>query len=78
MAGGDSYSLIVLWFHAEGHRHVEFPDRPWYVQKKTPSFGDMLTTLRRLSWEEKLSVAEKQGTLKETLARLTYFPSLAG
>jgi len=75
---GVIYSLIVLWFHAEGHRHVEFPDRPWYVQKKTPSFGDMLTTLRRLSWEEKLSVAEKQGTLKQTLARLTYFLSLAG
>jgi hypothetical protein len=75
---GVIYSLVVLWFHAEGHKHVEFPDRPWYVHKQTPSFGDMLTTLRRLSWEEKVSVAEKEGTLKKVLSRLTYFLSLAG
>ncbi len=23
------HSLIVLWFHEEGHRHVKFPFRPW-------------------------------------------------
>ena len=45
------YSLIVVWFHREGHRHVEFPERPWYQHKEEPSFGDMLTTLRRLSWK---------------------------
>ena len=50
---GVMYSLIVVWFHQEGHQHVEFPHRPWYPQKKWPSFGDMLTTLRRLSFEEK-------------------------
>jgi hypothetical protein len=41
------YSLIVLWFATHGHRHVRFPYRPWYRQKREPSFADMLTTLRR-------------------------------
>lgn len=48
------YSLIVLWFDHAGHAAVEFPYRPWYRQKREPSFADMLTTLRRLSWLDKL------------------------
>jgi hypothetical protein len=75
---GVLHSLIVLWFNEVGHKHVAFPDRPWYRRKRTPSFGDMLTTLRRLSWEEKTTVAQKQGTLKTTLTQLIYFLSLAG
>ena len=27
-------SLTTLWFHQEGHRHVTFPYRPWYLRKK--------------------------------------------
>lgn len=75
---GVLYSLIVLWFNEVGHQHVEFPDRPWYRRKCTPSFGDMLTTLRRMSWEEKATAAEKQGLLKKSVAQLIYFLSLAG
>jgi len=41
------YGLIVLWFTSDGHRDCRFPHRPWYRQKRTPSFADMLTTLRR-------------------------------
>jgi hypothetical protein len=48
------YSLIVLWFDEVGHEHVQFPERPWYRHKREPSFQDMVTTLRRLSWEEKI------------------------
>ena len=48
-----AYSLVVLWFHRHGHRNVEFPNRPWYTQKQEPSFADMLTTLRALSWRAK-------------------------
>jgi hypothetical protein len=48
------YSLIVGWFHSTGHRHVRFPERPWYSRKREPSFADMLGTLRRLTWEEKI------------------------
>jgi hypothetical protein len=45
------YSLVVAWFHQVGHRWVEYPERPWYRRKATPSFADMLSTLRRLSWQ---------------------------
>ena len=49
------YSLVVMWFDMEGHKHVRFPDRPWYRRKQEVSFQDMVTTLRRLSWEEKIA-----------------------
>lgn len=41
------YSLIVLWFAAAGHQTYQPLHRPWYTQKRAPSFADMLTTLRR-------------------------------
>lgn len=38
---------------------MRFPKRPWYTKKREPSFQDMVTTLRRLSWQEKIrEVAE--------------------
>jgi hypothetical protein len=73
------YSLIVAWFHQVGHRHVKFPDRPWYRRKRDPSLGDMLTTLRRLSWTEQFRrVLGKSGVAKKRLAQFTEFLSLAG
>ena len=47
------YTIVVVWFHRTGHRSVRFPFRPWYRQKAETSFADMLTTLRRLSYDEK-------------------------
>jgi hypothetical protein len=43
------YSLIVLWFVEEGHRHYRPIERPWYRRKPHASFADMLGTLRRMS-----------------------------
>ena len=40
------YSLIVLWFAAEGHRHDRPPLRPWYRSKRHASFADMPNMLR--------------------------------
>jgi hypothetical protein len=42
------YSLVVLWFAREGHRHYQPPPRPWYpAERKTAaSFADMLAALR--------------------------------
>ena len=44
------YSLVVLWFAEEGHRHYAPPLRPWYPDKPVgpagASFADMLSTLR--------------------------------
>lgn len=73
------FSLIVLWFNKHGHERVEFPDRPWYRRKQFPSFADMLTTLRRMSWEEMSGGADcEPGTNKKILTRLISFVSLAG
>jgi hypothetical protein len=69
------YRLIVAWFHRTGHKHVQFPDRPWYRQKHEPSFADMLTTLRRMSWEEyfrHLPITTR--IVRTSLARITEFP----
>jgi hypothetical protein len=47
------YSLVVVWFHKTGHQSNRFLNRPWYQRKQEPSFADLLTTLRRVSLEEK-------------------------
>ena len=73
------YSLIVAWFDCEGHRYVQFPNRPWYPRKEEPSFADMLTTLRRRSWENKLrDLLPKSGRLKKQVTEIIHFLSLAG
>lgn len=46
------YSLMVLWFAKEGHRHYQPLKRPWYTGKLHPSFADMLATLRAESLRE--------------------------
>jgi len=48
------YSLIVLWFAREGHRVYKPFDCPWYTAKSEPSFADMLTTLRKQSFRQKV------------------------
>src|SRR4051812_12920358 len=73
------YSLVVVWFHNAGHRLVRFPTRPWYRKKAEPSFADMLTTLRRVSYEEKTEGLLPQHTpLKTWVAQLTELLSRAG
>ena len=72
-------SLIVLWFHQHGHRHVQFPRRPWYKKKKEPSFGDMLSTLRRVSWTELWQGAVGNARqAKKIFAQMTEFLSRPG
>jgi SRSO17 transposase len=49
------YSLTVLWFVQEGHRHHRNAKRPWYTTKSHPTFTDMLATLRRESLREQIN-----------------------
>ena len=49
------YSLLVVWFAEVGHKKCKFPNRPWYMKKSTPSFVDMLATIRRESLRQYLS-----------------------
>ena len=52
------YSLIVIWYLRSGQysRAARLPAMPWYQNKAVPAFSDMLATLRRSSWLERLSV----------------------
>jgi len=74
------YSLTIVWYAMDGHAEVQFPDRPWYWWKKEPSFADMLTTLRRKSWEDKLlsPVSLAAAPHDNFLDLLTYLGTLAG
>jgi DDE superfamily endonuclease len=65
------YSLALVWFHQTGHGFLRFPHRPWYRRKKEPSFADILTTLRRVSYEEKNhTLMPKRSRLKTWLAQI--------
>ncbi len=48
------HTLVILWFAEHGHFDVVAyrKERPWYRQKRTPSFADMLCCLRTVSLEE--------------------------
>jgi hypothetical protein len=73
------YSLTVVWYESEGHKDFQIPNRPWYWWKEEPSFADMLTTLRRKSWEDKLLQVSLDTTQRENnLDLLTYLATLAG
>ena len=73
------YSLVIVWFHQAGHQSVRFPFSPWYPKKQEPSFADMLTTLRRVSYEEKTQGSpSKRCPLKTVIAQLTELLSRAG
>jgi len=73
------YTLVVVWFHKMGHQLLRFPFRPWYTKKEEPSFADMLTTLRRVSYEEKIpQPSPKQTRLKASITQLTELLSRTG
>ncbi len=73
------YSLTVLWFHRVGYQDVCFPYRPWYRKKQEPSYADILSTLRRSSWEEKSQHAQSEpDQLEGLLAQIIDFASRTG
>jgi hypothetical protein len=63
------YSLIVLWFAAEGHRHYRVPKRPWYTTRQHASFADMLATLRRETIREQVLSLSLTGPGSRKLAQ---------
>jgi len=73
------YTLVVVWFHVAGHLFLRFPHRPWYQRKQEPSFADLLTTLRRVSYEEKTAqVQSEPSCLQIWFTQLTEFLSRVG
>jgi DDE superfamily endonuclease len=73
------YSVVVVWWNQTGHASLRFPIRPWYPQKEGPSFADLLTTLRRVSYEEETArrLPNRSG-LEAWIAQLTDLLSRAG
>src|SRR5690606_13718321 len=53
-----AYTLVVLWYVQTGQwsRYAHRPADPWYTHKTAPAFSDMLATLRRASWAERLDL----------------------
>jgi hypothetical protein len=73
------YTIVVVWSHRTGHEFVHFPFRPWYRHKEETSFADILTTLRRLSYEEKIEgVLPKRSRLKTWIAQFIELLSRTG
>jgi hypothetical protein len=73
------YTLVVVWFHVTGHLFLRFPQRPWYRRKQEPSFADLLTTLRRVSYEEKTAQLQSDGCHpKAWITQLTELLSRTG
>jgi hypothetical protein len=73
------YSLIVFWFDRVGQEWLRFPQRPWYGRQREPSFQDMVTTLRRKSWEEKLAeVVSPSGPHEKWLASVAEWAARVG
>jgi hypothetical protein len=69
----------VVWFHETGHQSLRFPERPWYQRKREPSFADLLTTLRRVSLEEKTAaLLPKPSRLKTWITQITELLSRVG
>jgi SRSO17 transposase len=66
------YSLIVLWFAAEGHRHYRAPNRPWYRSKCCASFADMLNTLRCETVREQVLSLGLQGRGSKNVMRTLF------
>ena len=72
------YSLVVLWFARDGHRHYAPPERPWYPGKAHASFADMLSALRACCVESEVSSMPGHDQLAQNLLRtLTHVVKLA-
>lgn len=51
-----AYTMVVLWYVQTGQRTraARLPSLPWYTEKAGVTFSDMLATVRRASWTERL------------------------
>jgi hypothetical protein len=51
-----AYTLVIVWYVLHGQRSAaaKLPTMPWYTQKSGVTFSDMLATLRRTFWRERL------------------------
>lgn len=75
-----AYSLTVLWYTRVGHgcRAARVPTLPWYDKNGAVTFSDMLATLRRASWAERLfDPGASASDLRKTIRPLVDYVSAA-
>jgi hypothetical protein len=73
-----TYTLVVAWYLTDGHhsRAARLLQLPWYT-KTVPAFSDMLATLRRETWSQRLppysaSPRARQKSLNPLLQAVAY------
>lgn len=74
------YTLTVLWYvqHGQHSQAARLPLLPWYRHKAGTTFSDMLATLRRASWRERLfDPASSPGDLRKRLRPLVDYVASA-
>jgi hypothetical protein len=70
------YTLVVIWYVGIGTRLrvARTKTLPWYPHKVAPAFSDMIATLRRASWAERLlDPCSANPTLRKTIAPLLHY-----
>ena len=75
-----SYAMTVLWYvqHGQRSRAAQLPKCPWYQHKAGITFSDMLATLRRASWRERLfDPASSPSDLRKALRPLVDYVASA-
>jgi len=74
------YTLTVLWYvqHGQGSRSARQPVLPWYQHKAGTTFSDMLATVRRASWRQRLfDPASSSSDLRKRLQPLVDYVATA-
>ncbi len=75
-----AYTLVFVWFVLHGHlsRAAKLPTMPWYTHKSGVTFSDMLATLRRASWRQRLlDPAASTADLRKSLRPLVDYVASA-
>lgn len=75
-----AYSLVIFWYVTIGHktRAARLSSMPWYDKAGAPTFSDMLATLRRACWLQRLSVpCANVRTLRKRIRPLVDYVSSA-
>jgi len=72
------YSLVLVWFARQPSHEIDFLRRPWYRQKKTICFADILRVLRRQILRERfLCTPGGGGQSTKNIEQLIYLASQA-
>ena len=72
--------VSILWYvqHGQRSRAARLPLLPWYQHKAGTTFSDMLATLRRASWRQRLfDPASSPGDLRKRLRPLVDYVASA-